>query len=312
MTLYPLASGTYPPRLQVLSESHVWQLHTATLETLEQVGVRVDVPDALELLHGAGAHVEANNWVRIPSSLVDAAIKSAPSSVVLFNRDGDPAMFLQNRRAYFGTVADCTDYLDPMTGYRRRCMLADTAHMCRLTDSLPNFSFIHQAGIAADVDPHMADREVFFQMLANTRKPLLFGCSSAQTLADILEMASVVAGDRESLRQRPFVCQFSEPISPLIHSPDAVEKLVMCAEWGIPIVYSPMPEAGSTAPASTAAVVVQGNAETLSGLVIHQLKHSGAPFIYGAIPSMMDMKSTVVSYGAPEMTPVKKLKHRSG
>jgi trimethylamine--corrinoid protein Co-methyltransferase len=285
----------------VLSTSSIETLHTATLEILDTTGVRVGSPEALELLDDAGASVESDNWVRIPRRLVTSAIETAPSNVLVYDRDGEPSMLLENHESYFGTVADCTDYLDPRTGKRRPCSLADTADMCLVTDALPNFSFIHQAGLAADVDPDFADRAVFHEMVRNTRKSLLVGCSDGAALAHILEVSAIVAGGREALRERPFVCYFGEPISPLIHPRESLEKLLVAAEWGVPAVYIPMPEAGSTAPASLAGVVVQANAETLSGLVVHQLKQPGGPFIYGGIPGMMDMQSTVVSYGAPEM-----------
>lgn len=65
------------------------------------------------------------------------------------------------------------------------------------------------------------------------------------------------------------------------------------------------PEEGqscSTAPMSLSGTLVQCNAEVLSGLVIAQLaREGGVPFIYGAMPSIFDMKTTIGSYGAPEL-----------
>ena len=47
---------------------------------------------------------------------------------------------------------------------------------------------------------------------------------------------------------------------------------------GLELVDLPAPAAGTTAPSSIAATIVVGNAETLSGLVVHQLVRGGAPF----------------------------------
>jgi trimethylamine--corrinoid protein Co-methyltransferase len=93
---------------------------------------------------------------------------------------------------------------------------------------------------------------------------------------------------------------YAEPVSPLTHSDDALRKLLACAELEIPLVYSAYAAMGGTAPMSPAAITVQLCAETLSGLVIHQLKNPGAPFIFGGMASLMDMRTTVFSYGAPE------------
>jgi trimethylamine--corrinoid protein Co-methyltransferase len=77
--------------------------------------------------------------------------------------------------------------------------------------------------------------------------------------------------------------------------------MIFCAEKRIPQICYGAPQAGSTGPASFAGSVVQGTAESLSGLVITQLVRQGAPFIYGAFATVMDMRTTIFSYGAPEM-----------
>jgi trimethylamine--corrinoid protein Co-methyltransferase len=43
-----------------------------------------------------------------------------------------------------------------------------------------------------------------------------------------------------------------------------------------------------------------GNAECLAGLMLTQLVQPGTPFLYGMNIAALDMKSTIVSYGAPE------------
>jgi len=81
-----------------------------------------------------------------------------------------------------------------------------------------------------------------------------------------------------------------------------VEKIIFSAEKGIPLINYPAPQSGSTAPATFAGEIVQGSAESLSGLVLAQLVRPGAPFIYGAFATIMDMRTTVFSYAAPEMS----------
>ena len=66
------------------------------------------------------------------------------------------------------------------------------------------------------------------------------------------------------------------------------------------MIYSPAPIAGSTAPMTLAGHVVQGLAECFCGLVIHQLKAEGAPFIMGMGPAVLDMVSGQCCYNAPE------------
>lgn len=77
-------------------------------------------------------------------------------------------------------------------------------------------------------------------------------------------------------------------------------KLLLCADRGVPLVYSPAPIAGSTAPMTVAGHVVQGLAECLCGLVIDQLRAPGAPFVMGMGPAVLDMATIECSYSAPE------------
>jgi trimethylamine--corrinoid protein Co-methyltransferase len=104
----------------------------------------------------------------------------------------------------------------------------------------------------------------------------------------------------ESLRLNPNLLLYSEPTTPLTHSETATGKLLFMAEQGLPIVHSPAPMMGGTAPVTLAAGLALGNAEILSSLVMHQLTHPGAPFVYGSGLHHMDMKTTISVYGAPE------------
>jgi trimethylamine--corrinoid protein Co-methyltransferase len=93
---------------------------------------------------------------------------------------------------------------------------------------------------------------------------------------------------------------YSEPTTPLQHSQEATDKLLFCAEHAIPVTHSPAPMMGGTAPITIGGAVALGNAEMLSGLVMHQLKRPGAPFLYGHGVHHLDMKEMVSVYGAPE------------
>ena len=88
---------------------------------------------------------------------------------------------------------------------------------------------------------------------------------------------------------------------PLWYDDDTIEKVIFCAEKGIPQVLFPGLQAGATSPATFAGTIVQGSAESLCGLVVAQLVRTGAPVIYGAFATIMDMATAIFSYGAPEM-----------
>lgn len=292
---------TFRPQLRVIDDAQIELIHQATLEVLERTGIEVKHQRALELFDGAGARVDGNR-VHIPSWLVEDAIRKAPSRVVLGSRNGERTVYLEGSKSFFGPSLDCIDYLDPLTEERRRFVSDDCRITATVADALENYTWVMTIGMADDVPPNIADRVIARQVFTNTVKPLVFCCQDVNSIRDIHEMALLIAGGETRFRQAPTIVHYSEPISPLLYYDPAVEKIIYCAEKGIPLINFPAPQGGSTAPATFAGEIVQGSAESLSGLVLAQLARPGAPFIYGAFATVMDMKTTIFSYGAPEMS----------
>jgi trimethylamine--corrinoid protein Co-methyltransferase len=113
-------------------------------------------------------------------------------------------------------------------------------------------------------------------------------------------MAAAVAGGYEALVEQQHILLYSEPTSPLQQSETAVDKLLLMAEYGLPVVHSPGPQMGATAPITMAGGLVMSLAEILSSLVLHQLRRRGAPFVFGAGIHHMDMGSMQICYASPE------------
>jgi trimethylamine--corrinoid protein Co-methyltransferase len=137
-------------------------------------------------------------------------------------------------------------------------------------------------------------------MMENSNKPLFFTAGGEEDLAVIVEMAAVVAGGEQSLREKPFLIHYSEPTAPLTHSYNAVRKVFLCAENGIPINYTPGDIMGASAVVTLAGGIVQATAEALSGVVLHQVRVKGAPIISGIVLTPLDMKKGTTCYGAPD------------
>lgn len=95
------------PQFAVLSDTQLQDLHLAALEVLRRTGIRFYHQEALDLLKEAGAFISDGNLVRFPAQMVEDAVASPPSRIVMCDRDGEPAMFLEGTRVYFGTGSDC-------------------------------------------------------------------------------------------------------------------------------------------------------------------------------------------------------------
>ena len=287
------------PGMQVLSGDQKVQIHQATLELLRRTGVKVVVPEVRDLLAQAGCWMDADR-VRIPPHLIEWAIRAAPTRVVMCDRNGNPAMYLEGRKGYYGTGSDTPYVIDAYAGTRRQAILEDVANVSRLVDALPNIDFTMCMGIASDVSEATSDLHHFRAMVTNTIKPIVYTAWNRRNLEDIVEMAEAVAGGAEPLRHSPFCALYSEPISPLTHAKESCEKLLYIAGKGLPVVYTPGMMIGGSAPATVAGALLQANAEQLSGLLICQLIREGTPVICGGGILLMDMAKGLISYGAPE------------
>jgi len=287
------------PCIQYLSRAERARIASAATELLERVGVRLTEPGARELLDGVGADIEGDR-VRIPTAEVERAVESAPSTLRIYGRHGDVAMELDGSSACFGAHTDAPDVLDPLTGGRRPCTERDVDLHAALIHGLEQISFATASGMVVDRHPEVADRAALARCLIHTSKPVLTMPVTHESLRGCHEMAKLAVGGAKGLRQRPLLVVYAEPVSPLVHPDDSIRRLLYCAEHGIPLVYSGYAAMGGTAPMSPGAVTVQLCAESLSALTVHQLKSPGAPFIFGGMASVMDMRTTVFSYGAPE------------
>jgi trimethylamine--corrinoid protein Co-methyltransferase len=289
------------PSYRLLTEEQISEIHLASLEILETVGVRVPHQEALQLVTDAGCRVKGENIVLFPNWLVDECIRSAPSRITIYNRNGEEAMRLEGRNIHFGLGTDLISTVDLETGETRPSRLQDVSNAARVADYCQDVDFIASFALPSDVTVNAMYIECAKTMIENSTKPMFFTAAAREDLAVIIEMAAAVAGGEEALREKPFLIHYSEPTAPLTHSYNAIRKLFLCADKGIPICYTPGDVMGASAPVTLAGAVVQTNAEALSGIVLHQLKSKGAPIIsgWGAVP--MDMKTATFCYGAPDL-----------
>jgi trimethylamine--corrinoid protein Co-methyltransferase len=290
------------PRLQVLSPDQIEQIVLAAYDVLQDTGTRIYSEDALRLLRGAGCVVEDDNLVHIPAWLVKTSLQSAPSRIVLAGRDRTKRMALEKDQIYYGTGSDAPFIVDAYTGERRRYSFEDVYRAAKIADALPNIDFHMSLGLTSDVPIGTYDRHQFLAMLRGTSKPFVLTAVDTEGLADQMEMACAVVGGVDEWRKLPMFAVYVEPSSPLSNSREATEKLMYAAENEIPVIYTPCPICGATAPTTMAGTLVQGLAECLTGVVISQLKRRGAAVIMGGVMSLLDMSTTILAYGAPELT----------
>lgn len=287
-------------RLTHMTEEAKQRIFDAALRVLAEVGASVQHAEGVRLLVDAGCSVGDDGLVRVPREAVDQALASAPSSFSLYDRDGSPAMELGGHNVFFGSGSDLMWQHDLETGEHRPSSLADIVRVARVCDALPHMDFVMSGAYPTELDPQGVYAVTFLTMMRSCRKPLVIVAENEVDLGAIVGMATDLRGGADQLRERPYFLAYVEPVSPLSHPAESIAKLLLCADAGVPIAYVPAPLLGATSPVSTAGHVVQGMAECLLGLVLHQHRAPGAPFMFGVNQGMLDMVSGQPSYTGVE------------
>jgi trimethylamine--corrinoid protein Co-methyltransferase len=244
-------------------------MHEGVLHILERSGVKVFTRTGREHFKRAGAEVDEEVCiVRIPRAMVEDAIASAPDRVVLCGRDPRHDAVLEGDNVYLGTGGTAINVLDLETGQRRRSTNEDTRLIAQLIDALENihiFTINVYPNEIKNVDEVDVNR--FYSSLTNTAKHVMGGVYSLKGMQEVIEMASLIAGGIEKLRERPFVSFITLMISPLKIDDHYGEMTCYVASQNLPIVVPTEPLCGTTSPVTLAAnVVLHSDMRTLEHL----------------------------------------------
>jgi trimethylamine--corrinoid protein Co-methyltransferase len=270
------------------------------LAVLERTGIQVESEAALSLYRQGGARVRGDR-VFITPAMVEAALQTTPSRVLLAGRDPANDVTLEGKRVYAGTGGSPTAVLDPGADSVRPGTLADLVELVRLDDALPHCDFIVIPLYPTDLPEEVVPVNRFYACLANSTKHVMGGVNSVSGAKAVIDMAITVAGSPEALRERPLVSAITSWMVSPLHLDTAVTEILL--EWcshGLPVALSSAPMAGSTSPVTLAGTLVQLNAEQLSGIVLTQLARPGTPVLAGYIPGVVDLRTGGYLGGAVE------------
>lgn len=288
--------------LNLLGDVNLEQIHLATLEVLEDVGVRIDCEEALDIFRQAGARVEDDKKiVHIPAYIVEGAVKTAPHQFTLGGRDPKNDVIVGGDRVSFIPFGEGVTVEDPYTGEIRESTKEDAAKIARLTDALDSFSYSFDTVIARDVAPETLPLHTLEAQANNTTKPLWTSPEGKRGAEYLVEMGRVIAGGDAQLKAKPVIMGGGCPISPLTLCKEYTEALIVYARAKVPFLELSMALAGGTAPTTLAGTLVTHNAEVLSSVVLSQLVQPGAPVIYGSSTTNLDLRKGTATVGSPEL-----------
>jgi len=289
-------------RLNILSEAEVRQIHTATLDVMESVGVRFPSHKALDILEAHGAQVDRQTMVaKIPGQLVEEYLAKAPPTYSLSALDPALDLPLDGTYSHLGTDGCGVEIIDAFSGERRMTTKQDVQDVARVADYLEAIAF-HWVPISAqDCPPQSRSLHELEAVWSVSKKHVQTETIvNEREMRAAVEMAAMLAGGREALRKRPVLSIMQCTISPLAHDGGSLEAGLVAAEAGLPVGYMTMASCASTGPVTLAGDLVVGNAEVLGALVLMQMAHPGCPVYYAAAQTSTDLRTGAYTGGGPE------------
>jgi trimethylamine--corrinoid protein Co-methyltransferase len=286
--------------LKILSEADKKLVHKESLRILESVGVRLESETVLSMLKAKGCIVSDDGVVKIPASLIEDALSTAPKKFILGGLDPKNDMYLGEGNSYITTDGQACFAFDYEKGDRRETTLQDLLEAAKLVDSLDYINCFWPIVTAGDMPDESRTLYELARSYSVLGKHFQTDCYSEAQAKYYIRILEAILGDHEKIKKRNIFSVVCCPISPLIFEPEMVEGCIALQEVSVPIVILPMPIAGTTAPMSLFSTVIQNNAEFLAGLTIFQLGKPGSPIIYGSAAGVLDMRTTQFCVGAPE------------
>ena len=285
----------------VFSNEDLDQIHEATLTLMEEYGLQMHGREALEVLEGAGCEVDYEiDRVKFPRNLVNDAIESTPAEFTLCGRNPKNDCLVGGKRVAYKNFGTGVFIKDPYTGEIRESTKKDLGDVARFIDAMDAANVFSIAVTAGDVNQKVRalhEAEVVFNNLTKNFAHDLEGIKNTKRFID---MAAVIQGGYDKLRERPIITMGACPNSPLEINENETSIIMLSAEYGLPIDILSMGLCGGTTPATLAGTLVVTNAEILGGIVLAQILNKGNPILYGPSTTIMDMKTAQSPVGAPE------------
>ncbi len=286
-------------RMQALSAENIDAIHTATLDVLNQTGVAFHDPDACALFKSHGFQVD-DTVVRFTEKQIQAALATAPESFRLTARNAEKSVSVGNDDWVFAPT-----YGPPLLvnadGTRRTGTIADYETFCKLVQTS---AYLNVNGYK-HVEPQDIPAATAYldMMLANMvlcDKPYMGSPDSRQAARDCIEMAGMMFGGVETLKDKPVMVSLINSLSPLQFASEMAAAMIEMARYRQPVIIANMIMGGTSGPVTLPDLLVLMNAEILAGVVLTQLAGPGTPVIYGTTSCATNMRTGAAAVGAPE------------
>ncbi|HEX5807713.1 MAG TPA: trimethylamine methyltransferase family protein [Anaerolineales bacterium] len=289
------------PKLTLLSDELIARILEEAYELLQCPGIKVQNPEARDLLAAAGAKIYPDNQViGLPASLVRSALEGVPREFYLYDYDGNPSIHYGGDSVHFDPGSSGIAMLNPETLEHDT---TETSHLIRLlkvAEQLPQYDAQSTAVICHEVPKDIQDSYRLYLTLLYSKKPIVTGAFTNKTVQEMIDMLALFAGSPQAAREKPRAIFDVCPAPPLIWSNFGAGNLIALARAGIPAEIVSVPLSGAAAPVTMLGTITQHTAECLAGITIHQLAGAGSPIVWGGAAAIFDMRKGATPMGAVE------------
>jgi trimethylamine--corrinoid protein Co-methyltransferase len=291
----------YKP-VEILDAEKLEAIHNASMRLLEEIGMEVMHVESFERLEKAGASVDRETRrVRIGRDMLMELVAKAPPEFRVRARNPAHDVEIGGNSIVFTSVGGPAYFNDIERG-RRPGNYADMCDYIRIVQSL---NVIHQEGGGpgepTDLPAESRHLDYYLAALKLTDKTWQCWGLGGYRVRDAIDMLAIAFDEtKDDLAARPAGITVINSNSPLRLDIPMGEGLTELARHGQAVAVTPFTLAGAMSPVSLAGALTQQNAEALFMTALAQLVRPGAPVIYGAFTSNVDMKSGSPAFGTPE------------
>ena len=287
------------PLYEILTEEALEIIETNAETVLEEIGINfVNNPAALSRWRAAGADVSGER-VRIPRGLARQLCKTAPSRYIQHARN--PARSVE----IGGNTLVCAPVYGPpfvrdIAGGRRYATIADFQKFVKLGYMS---KWLHHSGGTVceptDVAVNKRHLDMLHAHMTLSDKPFMGSVTEPSRAQDSVEMCEILFG-KEFVQSNAVMTSLINVNSPMTFDDVMAGALEVYAANNQACIISPFIVGGAMAPVSVMGTLTQVLAEVLAGIAYSQLIRPGAPVIFGAFVSSIDMNSGAPTFGTPE------------
>jgi trimethylamine--corrinoid protein Co-methyltransferase len=287
------------PNFEVLTEEALEIIEANAETVLEEIGVNfVENPAALDRWRAAGAEVQGER-VRLPKGLARKLCSTAPSQFTQHARNPERNVEIGGGNLVLAPVYG-PPFVQDMNGGRRYATMQDFQDFVKLGYMS---KWLHHSGGTVceptDIPVNKRHLDMLYAHMSLSDKPYMGSVTEPSRAVDSIEMSKILFGD-QFVQDNTVMTSLININSPLTFDSIMMGALEHYAAHNQAAIISPFIVGGAMAPVSIAGTLTQVLAEVLAGVAYSQLIRPGAPVIFGAFVTSIDMNSGAPTFGTPE------------